>query len=123
MRKTSFYLHFYESARRQTFNPAGATVSLVTLPSNMPIDFARKWTGGVCNLRQSIGIDNVAGVKMTKMDERTTANMDVVREETCRGLPHGGDHESQKYIAKKLMQSAKKKSKSSGLLRSIAEHP
>jgi hypothetical protein len=45
---------------------------------------------------------------MTRIDERTAANMDVVLEETCRGLQHGGDHESRKYVAKKLMQSAKK---------------
>jgi hypothetical protein len=45
---------------------------------------------------------------MTKIDERTVANMDVVLEEAFRGLPHGGDHESRKYVAKKLMQSAKK---------------
>jgi hypothetical protein len=45
---------------------------------------------------------------MTKTDERTTANMDVVLEEVCRSLPHGGDHESRKYIAKKLMQAVKK---------------
>jgi hypothetical protein len=44
---------------------------------------------------------------MTKIEERTTANMDVVLEEVCRGLPHGGDHESRKYVAKKLLQSAK----------------
>jgi hypothetical protein len=45
---------------------------------------------------------------MTKSNERTAANMDVVLEEVCRGLPHGGDHESRKYIAKKLIQSVKK---------------
>jgi hypothetical protein len=44
---------------------------------------------------------------MTKTEERTTANMDVVLEEVCRRLPHGGDHESRKYIAKKLMRSVK----------------
>jgi hypothetical protein len=45
---------------------------------------------------------------MTKIEERTTANMDVVLEEVCRRLPHGGDHESRKYVARKLMQTAKK---------------
>jgi hypothetical protein len=45
---------------------------------------------------------------MTKIEERTSANMDVVLEEVCQRLPHGGDHESRKYIAKKLMQSVKK---------------
>jgi hypothetical protein len=44
---------------------------------------------------------------MNKIEERTTANMDVVLEEVCRPLPHGGDHESRKHVAKKLMQSAK----------------
>jgi hypothetical protein len=36
------------------------------------------------------GIDNciakLAGVKMTKIGERTAGNMDVILEETCRGL-------------------------------------
>ena len=46
---------------------------------------------------------------MTKINERTAANMDVVLEEVCSDLPHGGDHESSKYIAERLMQSAKAK--------------
>jgi hypothetical protein len=45
---------------------------------------------------------------MTKIVERTSANLDVVLEEACRDLPNGGDHESKKYVAKKLMQSVKK---------------
>lgn len=45
---------------------------------------------------------------MTKIDQRTAANLDMVLEEVCRGLPHGGDHESRKRIAQKLVQSAKK---------------
>jgi hypothetical protein len=45
---------------------------------------------------------------MTKIDERTAANMDVVLDEICSNLPHGGDHESRKYVAKKVMQSVKK---------------
>jgi hypothetical protein len=45
---------------------------------------------------------------MTKIGERTAANVDVVLEEACQGLAHGGDHETRKYVAKKLMQSAKK---------------
>jgi hypothetical protein len=36
---------------------------------------------------------------MTGIDERTAANMDVVLEQVCRDLPHGGDHESRKHIA------------------------
>jgi hypothetical protein len=45
---------------------------------------------------------------MTKIDERTAANMDVVLEEVCRDLTHGGDDESRKHVAQKLMQAAKK---------------
>jgi hypothetical protein len=44
---------------------------------------------------------------MTRAEDRATANMDVVLEEVCRGLPNGGDHESRKYIAKKLIRAAK----------------
>ncbi|SRR5258708_40105725 len=60
------------------------------------------------------------GVKMTKIEERTTANMDVVLEEVCRSLPHGGDHESRKYVAKKLMQCAKKGNVTLEELRAVA---
>ncbi|WP_245322615.1 hypothetical protein [Bradyrhizobium valentinum] len=42
---------------------------------------------------------------MQKFDERTT-NMDVVLENVCRDLPNsGGDHESRKFIAKKLIRA------------------
>jgi hypothetical protein len=57
---------------------------------------------------------------MTKVDERTSANMDVVLEETCRDLPNGGDHESRKYVAKRLMQSVKKGNVTLEGLRSVA---
>jgi hypothetical protein len=57
---------------------------------------------------------------MTKNHERTIANMDVVLEEVCRGLPNGGDHESRKHVAKKLMQSVKKGNATLEGLRSAA---
>jgi hypothetical protein len=59
---------------------------------------------------------------MTKIEERTTANMDVVLEEVCRSLPHGGDHQSRKYVAKKLMQSVKKGNVTLEGLRLVASH-
>jgi hypothetical protein len=59
---------------------------------------------------------------MTNIGERTRANMDVVLEEACRGLPHGGDHESRKHVAKKLMQSVKKGNLTLEGLRSVANH-
>jgi hypothetical protein len=57
---------------------------------------------------------------MTKIEERTSANMDVVLEETCRDLPNGGDHESRKHIAKNLLQSVKKGNATLEELRSVA---
>ncbi|OAF04916.1 hypothetical protein AYJ54_23140 [Bradyrhizobium centrolobii] len=43
---------------------------------------------------------------MTELTERTKANMDVVLEETCRQLPHGGDHDSRRFIAERLIDAA-----------------
>jgi hypothetical protein len=57
---------------------------------------------------------------MTKIDERTAANMDVVLEQVCRELPHGGDHERRKRIAQKLLQSAKKGNVTLDGLRNVA---
>jgi hypothetical protein len=44
---------------------------------------------------------------MDEFDERTQANMDVVLDAICTELPHGGDHESRKFIAEQLMQAAR----------------
>jgi hypothetical protein len=57
---------------------------------------------------------------MTGIDERTTANMDVALEEVFAGVPHGGDHESRKHVAKRLIQSAKKGNVSLDELRAVA---
>jgi hypothetical protein len=45
---------------------------------------------------------------MTKLGDRTIANIEVALEKACRVLPNGGDQESRKYIAQKLKLSAKK---------------
>jgi hypothetical protein len=58
---------------------------------------------------------------MTKLDERTTANMNVALENACRVLPNsGGDHETRKYIAKKLLQAANKGERTFGALEAVA---
>jgi hypothetical protein len=44
---------------------------------------------------------------MDEFDDRTRANMDVVLEEICREMSHGGDHESRKFIAERLIESAR----------------
>ena len=43
---------------------------------------------------------------MARIDERIIAIMSVALEEVFRGVPHGGDHESRKHVAEKLIQSA-----------------
>ena len=57
---------------------------------------------------------------MTKIDERTAANLDVVLEEVCRDQPYGGDHETRKHIAQSLMQAAKKGNVTLEALRVVA---
>ena len=58
---------------------------------------------------------------MTKLDERTTASMNAALENACRVLPNsGGDHETRKYIAKKLFQAANKGERTLGALEAVA---
>jgi hypothetical protein len=57
---------------------------------------------------------------MVRVDERTTANMGVALEEVFGDVPHGGDHESRKHVAKKLIQSAKKGNVTLDGLRAVA---
>ena len=45
---------------------------------------------------------------MTKLDDRTIANVEVALEKACRVLPDGSDHESRRYVAQKLKLSARK---------------
>ena len=57
---------------------------------------------------------------MTRLDDRTIANMDFVLEETCRVFPNGGDHEHRRHIAQKLKLSAQKGNTTLGGLRAVA---
>ncbi|HEX2365288.1 MAG TPA: hypothetical protein VHJ00_09710 [Bradyrhizobium sp.] len=45
---------------------------------------------------------------MKALDHRTMVHLDVVLEDACRSLPHGGDHATRKKIAEKLLSSARK---------------
>jgi hypothetical protein len=68
----------------------------------------------------SAKINSKAGAMAIRLDDRTKANMDVAMENVCRDLPHnGGDHETRKYIAKKLLQATKKGETTLGALESI----
>jgi hypothetical protein len=44
---------------------------------------------------------------MDEFDDRTRANMDVALEEVCREMTHGGDHESRRFIAQRLIGCAR----------------
>jgi hypothetical protein len=60
------------------------------------------------------------GCLMTKLDDRTIANMDVALERACRVFPNGGDHERRKYVAQKLTLSARKGNNTLGGLSAVA---
>jgi hypothetical protein len=46
-------------------------------------------------------------MNMDEFDHRTMARMDIVLEEICRELKHGGNHESRKFVAERLMACAR----------------
>lgn len=56
-----------------------------------------------------------------RLDERALANIEVALEDAFRDYPHGGDHESRKHVARKLMQSARKGNSTLGGLGSVAK--
>ena len=57
---------------------------------------------------------------MKQVDDRTRTNLEVALEETCRSLPHGGDHQLRKWIAQKLLHSAFKGNTTLGGLADVA---
>ncbi len=57
--------------------------------------------------RDKIGGAGPGETTMDEFDDRTRANMDVVLEEICREMPHGGDHESRRFIAERLIECAR----------------
>jgi hypothetical protein len=68
-------------------------------------------------------IFNFGHCKMKRFDERTAANLDVVLDDVCRSLPNnGGDHESRKYVAAKLLRAAQRGKKTLGALEVVARN-
>jgi hypothetical protein len=57
---------------------------------------------------------------MDEFDDRTRANMDVALEEICQQMQHGGDHDSRKFIAERLIESAREGRTSLTELNSVA---
>ena len=43
---------------------------------------------------------------VSEFGRRVQAKMDVVLEEICASLPNGGDHETRKFIAERLLEAA-----------------
>lgn len=44
---------------------------------------------------------------MDEFDHLTMVNMDAVLEDVCRQMKHGGDHESRKFVAERLIECAR----------------
>ena len=42
---------------------------------------------------------------MGNFDRRTQSKLDRVLERSCRKLPHGGDHETRRHIAERLIEA------------------
>jgi len=57
---------------------------------------------------------------MDEFDDRTRANMDVVLEEICREMAHGGDHDSRRFMAERLIECAREGRSSLTELNSVA---
>lgn len=57
---------------------------------------------------------------MEPINDRTAANIDVVLEDACKSLPHGGDHSFRKRIALKLLKAARKGNTTLASLTSVA---
>jgi hypothetical protein len=58
---------------------------------------------------------------MEKFDDRTAANMEVVLDDVCQYLPNnGGDHESRKFIAERLVRAARRGHTTLGTLKAVA---
>lgn len=45
---------------------------------------------------------------MNYLDDRTAANLEVILEDACKSLPHGGDHDFRKKVALKLLTAARR---------------
>ncbi|MET3996596.1 hypothetical protein ABID65_008273 [Bradyrhizobium sp. S3.9.2] len=57
---------------------------------------------------------------MTENAERLRATMEMVLEETCRGMPNGGDHASRRIVAERLIEAARAGHRTLGELNIVA---
>jgi hypothetical protein len=52
---------------------------------------------------------------------RALANMEVVLDQHCEGLPHGGNHEYRKFIAERLRMAVAEGETTLGELHAVAQ--
>jgi hypothetical protein len=57
---------------------------------------------------------------VSEIDERAQANMNLVPD-VCRALPNGGDHQSRKCIAERLLEAAREGKTTLGELTHVAK--
>jgi hypothetical protein len=63
------------------------------------------------------------GHQMTKLSDRTVANLDVVLDDACRELPNnGGDHDTRKFVAVRLLRAAQRGKTTLGALQTVARN-
>jgi hypothetical protein len=95
---------FVRDYRMQQIDPASKTeIQISAKKARSPVMLQRPSFSPRCRRSRQSG-----EILMTKFSRRISANMEVVLDEVFVGVPHGGDHESRKYVAEKLIQSAGK---------------
>ena len=68
----------------------------------------------------SAAFEEKAEASMNQLDDRTIAHLEMVLDEVCHCLPHGGDHRLRKQIARKLLDGALQGNTALGALRDVA---
>ena len=58
---------------------------------------------------------------MIKLDDRVRANMEVSLDAVFQDQPHGGDHESRKQVARKLLAAVQRGNTTLGSLTPVAK--
>jgi hypothetical protein len=84
-----------------------------TMRSQIPL-LAKRCTVGAFK-------SHIDGSHMPKLDDRTIANIEVALNDAFRAYPHGGDHETRKHVARRLLQSAHSGNTTLGGLETVAK--
>jgi hypothetical protein len=65
-------------------------------------------TPSCSSLPKRCGGSRQSALSLTRFSRCTSANVEAALDEVFADLPHGGDHESRKYVAERLLRSARK---------------